>query len=366
MQKVYANITNVTEAFSECAAKKVFLVRDRAFEQFTIAHEIINMPVPYVVFDGFTSNPVYEDVASGVKLFDESGCDFILAVGGGSTIDVAKCIKLYCRMDHTRSYLSQDYVKNDFPIMAIPTTAGTGSESTRIAVIYYRGEKQSISHDAILPAYVLFEPGVLITLPLYQRKCTMLDALCQAIESWWSVASTDESKALSKEAIEIIVANMRGYLDNDPHGNREMMRAANLSGHAIDIAHTTAVHAMSYKLTILYGIAHGHAVALCLPSMWRYMVAHMERCTDVRGAMYVSEMFGEIAAALGQTNVHDAIAWFESLLADLRIGRPELKCEPDIPSLAATVNPARLRNNPVYMDHEVADSLYRLILEANP
>ena len=365
MQRVFCGIKSVSAALSECAAKQIFIVRDRAFDQFSIASEISALPFPHVVFDNFTPNPVYEDVVSGVRLFNNSGCDCILAIGGGSTIDMAKCIKLYCRMDHDRSYLSQEYVENNFPILAIPTTAGTGSESTRIAVIYSQGEKQSISHDAILPAHVVFDPSVLNTLPLYQRKCTMLDALCQAIESWWSIASTEESKALSKLAIEIIIRNMRGYLSHDPHGNCQMMRAANLSGRAIDIAHTTAAHAMSYKLTTLYGIAHGHAVALCLPAIWRYMAAHIDQCTDSRGAAYVRGMFDEIAAALGQADTNDAITWFEALLAGMRIVRPDHMRELDIPSLAIAVNPARLRNNPVAMDHDVAAELYRVILATN-
>jgi len=85
----------------------------------------------------------------------------------------------------------------------------------------------------------------------------------------------------------------------------------------------------------------------------------MGRCIDARGASYVSGMFDEIAAALGRSNVHEAIAWLENLLADLQISRPELMRKQDIPALAVAVNPARLRNNPVCMDHDVAASLYR-------
>ena len=86
----------------------------------------------------------------------------------------------------------------DIPFLAMPTTAGTGSEATRYAVIYYDGKKQSVTHDSVVPDVAILEPKVLKTLPLYQKKCTMMDALCQGIESWWSMNSTDESKAREK------------------------------------------------------------------------------------------------------------------------------------------------------------------------
>ena len=98
-------------------------------------------------------------------------------------------------------YLRQKIVENDRRLFAVPTTAGTGSEATQFAVIYYRGEKQSVSHKSIIPDTVLFDPSSLKTLSLYQRKVGMMDALSHSIESCWSINSTNESKEYSRIAI---------------------------------------------------------------------------------------------------------------------------------------------------------------------
>ena len=220
----------------------------------------------------FTPNPLYEDVCKGIKLFNAKGCDTIIAVGGGSSIDVAKCIKLYCKMSDDRLYLEQEYKDTGVKLIAIPTTAGTGSESTRYAVIYYDGKKQSVTHESIIPDVAILEPKVLKTLPLYQKKCTMMDALCQGIESWWSVNSTDESKEYSKIAVESIMKWWKEYIfENTDESAQHIMNAANYAGRAICITQTTAPHAFSYKITSLYGLPHGHAVAVCLPEIWTFI-----------------------------------------------------------------------------------------------
>lgn len=107
-------------------------------------------------------------------------------------------------------------------------------------------------------------PGALKTLPAYQRKSTMLDALCHAVESFWSVHATAESKAYSRDALKMIRRYAEDYLANCDEGNAGMLLAANTAGKAINLTQTTAGHAMCYKLTSLYGLAHGHAAALCV------------------------------------------------------------------------------------------------------
>ena len=104
-------------------SRKVLLVCDSSFPYLTIKGEIEAMKMPYVVFDQFTPNPLYEDVCKGVELFQSEQCDTILAVGGGSTIDVAKCIKLYCRMSTDKLYLEQEYKDTGVKLIAVPTTA---------------------------------------------------------------------------------------------------------------------------------------------------------------------------------------------------------------------------------------------------
>ena len=225
-QIIYNGIEHLSGALE--GSKKVLLVVDSSFPFLNIKNEVEGITIPYVKFSDFTPNPLYEDVCKGVDLFNAEGCDTILAVGGGSSLDVAKCIKLYCKMSEETLYLDQEYKDTGVKLIAIPTTAGTGSESTRYAVIYYDGKKQSVTHDSIIPNVAILEPTVLKTLPLYQKKCTMLDALCQGIESWWSVNSTDESKKLSKEAVETIMKWWREYIfENTDESAKRIMYAAN-------------------------------------------------------------------------------------------------------------------------------------------
>jgi alcohol dehydrogenase class IV len=263
-QQVLIGIEKIRTVFSKVGIKKAFIVCDSSFKYLNVKNYIELLSVQKEFFSNFTPNPLYEDVKKGVEQFNRDDYDCILAIGGGSTIDVAKCIKLFSKMDHSKNYLEQEYKSSRVPLVAIPTTAGTGSESTRYAVIYYKGEKQSITHESIIPDYAILEPSILQTLPLYQKKCAMLDALCQGIESWWSVNSTDESKSYSKIAVETIIAYMDTYLTCDMgEAAKNIMIAANYAGHAINITQTTAAHAMSYKLTSMYKLPHGHAVAIC-------------------------------------------------------------------------------------------------------
>lgn len=348
MQTILTGIDRLVEALA--GALRVLVVCDSSFPFLNIKKEIEALPVQKVFFSRFSSNPLYESVCEGVKLFNSEHCDTILAVGGGSAIDVAKCIKLYCKMSEEELFLNQPYQDSGVRLIAIPTTAGTGSESTRFAVIYYEGRKQSVTHDSIIPDYAILEPSVLRTLPLYQKKCTMMDALCQGIESWWSINSTDESKRYSKIAVGTIIQNWREYIfDNSEEAAEKIMSAANYSGRAISIAQTTAPHAFSYKITSMYGLPHGHAVAICLPEIWEYMLRTPEHCIDIRGIDYLNSVFKGIAKAMGTKTPQDAIEVFRALMSDLRLHNLSAihNLESEVDALVNSVNPIRLRNNPV-------------------
>ncbi len=370
MQKFLSDVREIRDVFTALGVKKALLCCDAAFSRLEIRESVRNAAEPFVLFDAVTPNPRYEDAARGAALLRGENCDAILAVGGGSTLDTAKCIKFFSQMDPARQYLRQEYVPNGIPLLAVPTTAGTGSESTRFAVLYEDGEKRSLAHDDLLPTHVLLEPLVLKTLPQYQKKCAMLDALCQAIEAWWSVRSTVESRILSQKAVALILRNMEAYLapafKSGPAGSvavyGQMLAAANLSGQAIHIAQTTAAHAMSYKLTALYGLPHGHAVALCLPALWRWMLSHISLCTDPRGLLYLLSVFSDIATALGAPNAAAAILFLERLRDSLGLTPPESPRAGELELLADTVNPLRLKNNPIPVDRAAALQLYAQIL----
>lgn len=344
--------------------KNALLVCDASFPYLSVKETMECLPCELVKFDRFTSNPLYEDVCEGVELFRQKQCDAIIAVGGGSAIDVAKCIKLFSGMNPAKNYLGQDFRDTHIPLIAFPTTAGTGSESTRHAVIYFNGQKQSISHESIIPDYAVLDSSTLKTLPLYQKKCTMMDALCQGIESWWSVNSTDESIEYSKQAILLIAENLDNYIfENDEDAAEKIMLAANYSGRAINITQTTAPHAMSYKLTSMYGIPHGHAVAICLPEVWRYMICHPGNCIDNRGIAHLNRVFNGIASSMKVESPKQAIERLEMLLTMLGLERPHPanKCE-DLTILVDSVNETRLKNNPVKIPKTSIKEIYDRII----
>ncbi len=361
MQKVLNGYQHIESALKEVESKHYMLVCDSSFP-FLPIKDVFDTDI---LFDQFTPNPLYEQVCKGVELFNTNQCDAIVAIGGGSTIDVAKCIKLFCKMDSSLNYLQQGTKDSGVPLIAIPTTAGTGSESTQYAVIYFEGKKQSITHESIIPEYAILEPALLKTLPLYQKKCTMMDALCQGIESWWSVNSTNESKTYSKTAVELIITHWKRYiLENDKEAAEQIMLAANYSGKAINIAQTTAAHAMSYKITSLYGLPHGHAVAVCLPEIWLFMMKNINLCIDTRGEEYLTGIFQQIAEALGFSSIIQACDFLHSLLAALDLHYPiSRNRDEDLEILTHSINPVRLKNNPVSISEDIAYRLYNKILK---
>ncbi len=300
------NYIELDKWIQETGCKKILIVCDGSiwYQKEFNAHleEVEKAGVQMVGFRDFQPNPLYENVQAGVKVVREEQCDAIISVGGGSAMDVAKCIKLYSNLPgkgENGSWLTADYVENRIPLLAIPTTAGTGSEATRYAVIYFNGKKQSITSESFIPDTVLMDPNTLITLPLYQKKATMCDALCHAIESYWSVNSTEESKEYSRAAIHGVMEHMDGYLTNTEEGRVGMLLVANTAGKAINITQTTAGHEMCYKITSLFRSAHGHAAILCNRVLFPWMVKNTEKCIDPRGEEYLKKTLDEIGVAMG-------------------------------------------------------------------
>ena len=372
-QKIINGITQLPAILKEVGCERLFMVVDSSYPFLNIRDAIETLPVKErVMFSEFTPNPLYEQVCKGIDLFQITKCDSILAVGGGSAIDVAKCIKLAVLAKEGNAAIIPPLVSQRLPIdgakipfIAIPTTAGTGSESTHNAVMYYKGAKQTVTNDGVLPDYAILEPSVLKTLPLYQKKCTMMDALCQGIESWWSVNSTEESYEYSRKTIELIMANWRKYIfENDDEAAKQIMLAANYGGRAINITQTTAAHAMSYKITSLYKLPHGHAVAVCLPEIWDYMIDNLDKCIDVRGPQYLTAIFDKISNSLGCKEPRVAIASFHKMMEEMELPKPVAgNIEEELTTLSNSVNPVRLKNNPIRLEEEVIQMIYVEILK---
>ena len=160
------------------------------------------------------------------------------------------------------------------------------------------------------------------------------------------------------------MANWRKYIfENDYEAAKQIMLAANYGGRAINITQTTAAHAFSYKITSLYKLPHGHAVAVCLPEIWEYMLGNMDKCIDSRGQEYLNGIFDLIAKSMGCTNPVKAIEIFRQMMEDMELKNPVAgNREEELDILAISVNPVRLKNNPIELNADVIRSLYCLIV----
>ena len=160
------------------------------------------------------------------------------------------------------------------------------------------------------------------------------------------------------------MANWRKYIfENDDEAAANIMLAANYGGRAINITATTAAHAMSYKITSLYKLPHGHAVAVCLPEIWEYMVGHMDNCIDSRGRSYLSDIFDLIAKSMGCANPVKAIELFRQMMKEMNLKNPEAgNKEEELEILSTSINPVRLKNNPVRIEQNIAKKIYSYIV----
>jgi alcohol dehydrogenase len=258
-------------------AKKVFLVTGKKSYTNSGSNEIIKNlegSFEFIRFKDFEDNPNILDVEKGVNIFKENNCDCILAIGGGSSIDMAKLIKFFNpKIKPFIGKFNLQLLSNEnIPLIAIPTTAGTGSEATQFAVLYVGLDKYSISDILLLPNHVAIISKLHFSQTKYQKAVSGLDAFSQAIESFWSVNSTDESRDYSLQALKLIVPNLPKIVSEvkDISAYKNMALGAYLAGKAINIAKTTAPHAFSYYLTKRFNLPHGHAVSIFLPSFIDY------------------------------------------------------------------------------------------------
>lgn len=312
-------LASLKAVLNKINAQKPFVVVD-SFLRKEISHKLPNA----VFFSNFTPNPKYEEMLEGLRIFKNGGCDSIVSIGGGSCIDVAKTIKLSLSANTNidAPTFKQQYKYSDVQHICLPTTSGTGSESTRHAVLYLDGIKQSISNSAILPEYVILSSKMIYSVPEYQKKCTAMDALCQCIESLWSRKATKLSRHYALMGLQLFKDNYRGYLKLDKYAVKNIQLAANYSGKAINISETTAAHAMSYKITSLFHVPHGHAVSICMSSIFKNC-----KTKKLFRGQNVEELFDEVLD-------------FYGLQKNIKAGEEYLD------DLVYSVNPARLQNFP--------------------
>ena len=358
-QRLLENIPSedLKNLISEYSANKIFLVTGKTSYVRSGAKEFIEASLgdyEYVRFSDFEENPKYEDAIRGTKIFIDSGCDLIVAIGGGSAMDTAKLISAFAantEVDGLNIVKGLEHIsKKGSPLIAIPTTAGTGSETTHFAVVYHQKKKYSVASEHIFPEAAVLNSALTMSQPKYLTACSGLDALSQATESFWSVNSTNESQQDAKEAISLLLKGLVQAVNAPDEKSREMvMKGAYLAGKAINVSKTTAAHAVSYAFTTFYSIPHGHAVFLTLPEFLEYNYGvSQDDLNDSRGSEYVKKAIENLFDLFGVESASEGKDYLKKLASSIGIelSLEKLGISNYEDKIVGNVNMERLGNNP--------------------
>lgn len=287
---------------ADLGGKRVLVVTDRGVRAAGLVEPVVTKlaesDLITTVFDDVAGNPRDTNVAAGASLASEEGCDVIVAVGGGSAIDCAKGIAAV----HTYGGTIQDYESqpDDWfrvpgpvtPLVAIPTTAGTGAEVTFWAVITdtARSHKMGVGDPNLAPRVALVDPGVTLSLPPSMTAATGMDALTHAVEAYTARCAQPISDALALAAIDLIANNLRpAYADGQNlEARHNMMLASLLAGVAFANSDVAGVHAMGETIGGFYDTPHGVAMAIYLPVIMEF------------NAIAAPRKFAEIARRMGE------------------------------------------------------------------
>lgn len=354
-------VQNLKDILFQQKIKSIFLVRGKKSYRLSGAEKIIKpLLKKYKVFEfyDFELNPKIEDVIKGIDRFKKFNSDLVVAIGGGSVIDMAKSINLLGGQtgDPKKYIIKKREIKNcGKDLVAIPTTAGSGSEATCFAVIYIGKTKYSLEHEKLLPEYAIIDPQFTFNLPKKITASTGMDALCQAMESYWSVNSNKNSQRYSEKAIKLIIKNLPLAVNKSNKQARiAMSRASNLAGKAINITRTTACHAISYPITSYFNVPHGHAAALTLSSMLVFNNNVEEKnLLDKRGVDYVKKTINNLVRMLGASDIYEAKKIIDDLMEEIgletKLASLGIK-KSDIKMIINNLNLERVKNNPRRLD----------------
>ena len=368
-QRTYTLLEDAQKAILERNPKSIFLVTGNGSFTNSGAERRLQYLLGRNVtrFNRFTTNPDIRDVERGIRLYNQVQPDYVVTVGGGSVIDMAKLVRGLANVSHPEEHLREGKPidTTNVPLIAIPTTSGSGSESTPYAVAYINGLKYSFHHNSNVPDEIVLDPTLTKSLPIKQTASSGFDALSQAVEAYWSVNSTDESKQHSKKAIGLVLNNLEKVVScsDDLYSRKAMMIAANEAGKAIAIAKTTASHAISYSMTSRFGIPHGHAVVLTLGDILEYNAGVSEKdCVDSRGVDYVKTTMSEIVDMFKAKTPEEAKERIKILMRSvgLKTTLKEVGVS-DVDTIIREVNLQRLKNNPRKLEEKDLRNILRLI-----
>ena len=265
--------------------KKAFFVTDRDLIRFKVADKVIEVfeknSIPYELFSDVKANPTITNVQNGVAAFKASGADFIVALGGGSSIDTAKGIGIVVNNPDFADVKSLEGVADTrqkaVPTFALPTTAGTAAEVTiNYVIIDEEVKKKMVCVDPNdIPAVAIVDPELMYSMPKGLTAATGMDALTHAIESYITPGAWAMSDMFELKAIEMIAVHLKAAVDNgsDPAAREAMSQAQYIAGMGFSNVGLGIVHSMAHPLGAHYDTPHGVANALLLPYVMEYNAA---------------------------------------------------------------------------------------------
>ena len=365
-------IQNIPAEVAARGLKKAFITSDPDLIKFGVTAKVTGVldaaNLPYEIYSNIKPNPTIENVQSGVAAYKASGADYIIAIGGGSSMDTAKAIGIIITNPEYADVRSLEGVaptKNPcVPTIAVPTTAGTAAEVTINYVITDVEKKRKFvcvdPHD--IPVVAVVDPDMMATMPAGLTAFTGMDALTHAIEGYITKGAWELSDMFHLKAIEIIARSLRGAVANDPAGREGMALGQYVAGMGFSNVGLGVDHSMAHTLSAYYDMPHGKACATLLPTVMAYNAP----CTG--------EKYREIARAMGVAGV-DAMTQDEYRAAAVEavrklaedVGIPTtlkgVLVEADIPALAADAyaDACRPGNPRETSEAEIAD-LYRSLL----
>lgn len=326
---------------STFGSKKLLIVTDAMLRELgildPITAELEKHDVQWAIYDGVQPDPDVLQVEEGIAILKRENCDAVLAVGGGSSMDAAKVIAAGA----TNARDVKNFVgilkvrKAPLPLYAIPTTAGTGSEVTLVAVISdpVTHEKLKVIDNKLIPVAAALDPTLMTGLPPHITAATGMDALTHAIEAYISKLATPETDRYALAAVNMIFHNLpRAYADGDDLDARNSMAlAACYAGLAFSKANVGYVHAFAHNFGALYGTPHGLANAIALPHILAFSKdAITDRLAELARAAGLGED-NEAGAVLAQRFIERVFALNKEL--DIPATLESLQ-DADIPGLA--------------------------------
>lgn len=267
------------ETIATCG-KKAFIVTDKIMVKLKNLDKVTNvldeLKIAYHVYDEVNSEPTDIIVNNGVEAFKKSGCDFLLALGGGSPIDTMKAIAIMINYDKPMNTLmGVNYNKEVLPMIAIPTTAGTGSEATQFTIISdtTNDVKMLLKGEVLIPKIAIIDPVFTMSAPNFVTAATGVDALCHAVESYTSRKSQPLSETFALSAIKRIFTYLPiCYKEpTNVEARTQMSLAALEAGISFNNSSVTVVHGMSRPIGAIFHIAHGLSNAMLVESCLNYV-----------------------------------------------------------------------------------------------